>query len=293
MRNGDWEFRLLGPVEVWRGDSRIMLGRRAQRCLLGLLLLDTGRVVPVNRLLELLWDDPPDNARSILHSHVARLRGTLDPDRTGSRGFRLLLRGDGYLAETDSQAVDVHRFRDLVGRARRSADPGGRSRLFRDALSYWRGPLLADVATDRVRDRLGVGLEELRLSAIESCVDAELECGRHRELLPELADLVGRHPLRERLTHAYMLALYRDGRRPDALAAYRRVCGDLSRELGVEPAGELHVLHDRIVRADPSLHLKPSRTRPRCSSDRIVFCRTCRIRRRKRSPRPSPATKRR
>ncbi|WP_169807577.1 AfsR/SARP family transcriptional regulator [Herbidospora mongoliensis] len=250
MLDGRWEFRLLGPVEVWDGEGRIALGRRAQRCLLGLLLLEAGRVVPVSRLLELLWDDePPDHARGILHSHVARLRGTLDPDRTGSRGFRLVRRGDGYLAETDEGSVDVHVFRDLVGRARRSAGPGGRSRLLREALAHWRGPLLADAATDRLRDRLGVGLEELRLSAIESCVEAELECGRHRELLPELADLVRQHPLRERLIRASMLALYRDGRRPDALAVYRRARADFARELGLAPSGELHDLHDRMVQA--------------------------------------------
>ncbi|WP_155357409.1 AfsR/SARP family transcriptional regulator [Acrocarpospora macrocephala] len=264
MPNRGWEFRVLGPVEVGQGDTTITLARRAQRCLLGLLLLDAGRVVPVGRLLELLWDDdPPVNARGILHSHVARLRGTLDPDRTGSRGFRLLRQGDGYLAETDVGAVDVHRFRDLVGRARRSAGPGGRSRLLTDALACWRGPLLADAATDRLRDRLGVGLEELRLAAIEARAEAELECGRHRELLPELADLVRQHPLRERLIRAYMIALYRDGRRPDALAGYRRARGDFVRELGLEPTRELHELHDRMARADPSLHFEPSKASAR------------------------------
>ncbi|NAS20368.1 hypothetical protein GT755_01560 [Herbidospora sp. NEAU-GS84] len=261
MSNRGWEFRLLGPVEVWHGGGRIGLPRRAQRCLLGLLLLEAGRVVPVSRLLELLWDDdPPAHARGVLHSHVARLRGALDPDRTGSRGFRLLLRGDGYVAETDAGAVDVHRFRDLVGRAG-LAGPGGRARLLRAALAHWRGPLLAGAATDRVRDRLGAGLEELRLSAVESCVEAELECGRHRELLPELADLVRQHPLRERLIRAYMLALYRDGRRPDALAAYRRARGDFARELGLEPTGGLGEVHDRMVHADRSLDLPPAGAR--------------------------------
>ncbi|MFC4529365.1 AfsR/SARP family transcriptional regulator [Sphaerisporangium dianthi] len=259
MHNGGWYFRLLGPVEAWDDTGPTGLRRRAQRCLLGLLLLDAGRVVPVDRLLELLWDgDPPDNARGSLHSHVARLRGTLDPDRTGSKGFRLLRRGDGYLAEADSGAVDVHRFRDLVERARRAAGPGDRSELLRDALSYWRGPLLADAATDRLRDRVGTGLEELRLSAVESRVDAELECGRHRELLPELADLVRRHPFREKLIRAYMLALYRDGRQPDALAVYRTARRDFGRELGLDPTRKLQDLHDRMVRADDSLHLAPS-----------------------------------
>ncbi|MFC7380681.1 AfsR/SARP family transcriptional regulator [Sphaerisporangium rhizosphaerae] len=261
MHHGGWYFRLLGPVEVWDDDGPITLRRRAQRCLLGLLLLETGRVVPVDRLLELLWDgEPPDQARGSLHSHVARLRGTLDPDRAGSRGFRLLRRGDGYLAETHFNAVDVHRFHDLVGRSRRAAGPKERSRLLRGALSYWRGPLLADAATDRLRDRVGTGLEELRLSATESWVDAELECGRHRELLPELADLVRRHPFREALIRAYMLALYRDGRQPDALAAYRTARRWFGRELGLDPTRELQDLHDRMIRADDSLHFAPSRS---------------------------------
>ncbi len=264
MRIRGWEFRLLGPVEVAQGDTAITLSRRAQRCLLGLLLLDAGHVVPVNRLLDLLWDDtPPDNARATLHCHVARLRGTLDPDRTGSRGFRLLRQGDGYLAATDIRAIDLFRFRDLVGQARRSSGPGTRSRLLTDALACWRGPLLADAASDRLRDRLGVGLEELRLGAIESRAEAELQCGRHRELLPELADLVRLHPLRERLIGAYMIALYRDGRQSDALAGYRRARGDFVRELGLEPTRELHELHDRMARADPSLDYEPARASAR------------------------------
>jgi DNA-binding SARP family transcriptional activator len=249
------DFRLLGPIEAWHADSQVTLGRRAQRCLLGLLLLDTGRVIPVGRLLNLLWDDePPGNARGVLHSHVARLRSTLDPDRSGGRGFRLLRRGDGYLAETDPGAVDVHRFRERVGQGRRTSEPGERARLLREALSYWRGPLLADVATERMRDRIGVGLEELRLSALESCLEAELDCGRHRELLPELADLVRQHPDREKPIRAYMLALYRDGRRPEALAVYRTARTHFSRELGLEPAAELRRLHEMMLTGDASLH---------------------------------------
>ncbi|MFI7034932.1 BTAD domain-containing putative transcriptional regulator [Microbispora rosea] len=264
------DFRLLGPVEVWDVDGQVALGRRAERCLLGLLLLDTGRVIPVGRLLDLLWEgEPPDNARGVLQSHVARLRGTLDPDRTGGRGFRLLRRGDGYLAETDPGAVDVHRFREGVGRGQRTSDPEERARLLREALSYWRGPLLADVANERMRDRVGVGLEELRLSALESCLEAELDCGRHRELLPELADLVLRHPDRERPIRAYMVALYRDGRPPEALAVYRRARAHFSRELGLEPTAELRRLHQMILAGDASLHARtpdPARTavaRPR------------------------------
>ena len=256
------EFRVLGPLEVLRGTEPVALGRRrGERCLLGLLLLDAGAVVPLDRLLDLLWDgDPPETARGTVKTHVSRLRSVLDPHRDGRLGVRLRRQGEGYLVDVDPRAVDAHRFRQLSARAMRATPAADRAAMLREALGLWRGPLLADVASDRLRDRVGTGLAELRLSMLETWAEAELECGRHRELIAELVDLVQAHPLRERLVGALMLALGRDDRQADALAVYRRTRDVLGEQLGLDPGAELRRLHDQILRGDPAL--APAGPRP-------------------------------
>jgi DNA-binding SARP family transcriptional activator/tetratricopeptide (TPR) repeat protein len=248
---------LLGPLEVRHDDVPIVLGRRRrERCLLGLLLLDPGRVVSVDRLQDLLWDDAePTTAAAVLKTHVARLRSVLDPDRDGRYGLRIVRRGDGYVAEIDPSSVDVQRFRSLVDRARSERAPDRRAALLRQALAAWRGPLLEDVATDRLRDRIGTGLEELRQSALDACFEAELACGRHAELISELTDLVEAYPLRQSLSAALMLALYRDGRQADALDVYRRLQSRLAEELGLDVSTDLRQLGDAVLRGDADLDL--------------------------------------
>jgi DNA-binding SARP family transcriptional activator len=249
------EFRLLGTLEVRHGQRPVALGRRrGERLLLGLLLLEAGRVVALDRLLDLLWEgDPPDTAPATLQTHLARLRTVVDPGRDGRDGVRLLRRGDGYLAEVDPDRIDAHRFRALVDRGREHADPAERSAVLREALALWRGPLLADLASDRVRDRIGAGLDELRLSALELRVEADLARGRHHQLIPELTDLVREHPLRERLTAALMLALHRDGRRTDALDTYREAARRLVEEYGLDPGADLRRRHEEILRDEAAV----------------------------------------
>src|SRR5205814_2801671 len=220
---------LLGPVEVRHGGHRLDLGRRQERCVIGLLLLEPGRVVATERILNLLWDDPPPTARAALHTYVARLRARLAP-----YDLRLVTRGAGYLAEVDPQAIDVHRFTTQVARAQRLTEPAERAAALRAALRLWRGPLLADVADDRLRGRLSAHLDEVRLTALECAAEAELATGAHHQVLTALAELVAEHPTREHLTGLLMLALYRSGRQTDALAAYRRLRALLVEEFGVE-----------------------------------------------------------
>ncbi|MBM2614792.1 tetratricopeptide repeat protein [Actinoplanes sp. LDG1-06] len=250
------DFRLLGPLEVRHDQQPLALGqRRGQRLTLGLLLLEAGRVVPLDRLLDLLWEGhPPHTAAATLQSHVARLRTALDPERDGGRGIRLVRRGEGYAAEVEPGRVDAHRFRDLVARAREFADPEARAAALREALALWRGPLLADVASDRLRDRVGAGLEEERLSAWEDWAEAELAAGQHHRTVPELTGLVREHPLRERLTGALMLALHRDGRRSDALDTYHQTARRLRDEYGLDPGAVLRRRHAEILRDEPALN---------------------------------------
>lgn len=250
------EFRLLGPVECVVAGERIALGRPQQRCLLAILLVEMGRVVPVDRLVELLWDgEPPRRARSIVHTHVSRLRARLRAAGVERHGIAVETRGAGYLITGPPEAVDLHRFRALLDQARESTDPARRARLLRTALELWHGPPLSDVATGRVVDQICAGLTEQRLAALEDRVEAELALGQHRQLVTELTDLAARYPLRERLVGLLMLALYRSGQQARALAAYRETRRMLVDTLGIEPGAPLRRLEQAILAQDPALDL--------------------------------------
>src|SRR5690242_8320604 len=186
------EFRLLGPFDA-RADGRpVPVGtRRQERLLLAALLLDGGHVVPVDRLIHVLWgdDDPPRSARAAIHTYMGRLRRTLT-----RHGVSIATRRDGYLLDVDGHTVDVAAFADLARRAGGAVDPSERVRLLERALAVWRGPLLADVVDDRLRDRLGAPLVELRLTSVERWAEARLEMGDHRLVLPDLTGLVAQYP---------------------------------------------------------------------------------------------------
>jgi DNA-binding SARP family transcriptional activator len=248
------EFRLLGPFEVEHEGRPLAVGRRRERCLLAVLLLEANTAVSVEQLAELLWHDaPPRDPRSTIHTYVSRLRGLLDADGQGRRGVRLTRSGQGYLATVDPGTVDALRFRSLVNQARGLVDPAERAALLRQALRLWRGPMLADVDFEHLQDRLAAPWQEARLAATEAAIDAELACARHHEIIGELRALTSEHPYRERLTALLMIALYRAGRQAEALEAYQRARRTLVDHLGIEPGPELRRLHERVLAGDTDL----------------------------------------
>jgi DNA-binding SARP family transcriptional activator/tetratricopeptide (TPR) repeat protein len=262
------EFRLLGEVEVERDGVVVDLGRRRERCLLGLLLLEANSAVPVDRLIDLLWDGaPPPAARASLHAHVSRLRRQLDPDGDGGLGARLVSQHGGYLVEVPAARVDAHRFRAMVAGARGLTDPVRRSVGLRRALALWRGPLMAGVASDRLREWVGADLVEGRLVATELAIEADLAAGRAGEVLSELGALIGEYPLREGLRARLMLALYRSGRQAEALEVFRDTRRLLVEQLGIEPGPELQELQRRILARDPRLGLSPPAPEPGSRND--------------------------
>lgn len=227
------ELALLGPVQATSAGRPLPLGPRKRRLLLALLGLEVGRVVPVDRLVSLMWEaDPPPGALGVVRAHVSRLRAAGVPLETVGPGYRLALEPD---------LVDACRFERLV-----------REGALRPALALWRGPALVDVADPPLRARLCRDLADRRLAALASLVEAELARGRHRELVGELAELVTEDP---RFAAPLMLALYRSGRQADALAAFQRVRARLAEEYGSKPSRELEELHSAILRGDPSLDL--------------------------------------
>jgi DNA-binding SARP family transcriptional activator len=257
------EFRLLGSVEIRGAQGEpLRLNRRMERLALAVLLLEPGRVVSTDRLIDLLWEqDPPAAARAALQTLMSRIRRAIRS--VAGDEARLVTRGQGYVLHVEPERVDVHRFLGMVDDARAIGDAQLRASRLAAALELWRGPALADAATGAVREQLCGSLEESRFRAVSERIDAELAVGRHAELIPELAMLVAEHPLREDVHGQLMLALYRCGRRAEALDAYRRARQLLVAELGLEPGPQLRSLEAAIIADTGGLDLTgPATGRP-------------------------------
>lgn len=250
------DFRLLGPLEVSDGETILPLAGGRQRALLAVLLLHANRTVSVQRLIDDLWGDAvPDTAVKAVQIYVSRLRKVL-PAET------LLTRPPGYVIEVGEGELDLERFEQLLAEARRAQTegrPGDASTLLGKALALWRGPALTEFS-EPFAPTEAARLEELRLSALEERIEADLAVGLHADLAGEVEALVARYPLRERLRGQLMVALYRSGRQADALATYHEGRRLLDEELGIEPSRALRDLERRILQQDPSLQLAPMET---------------------------------
>jgi YVTN family beta-propeller protein len=247
------QFFVLGPLEVRHEGRLLSLGGAKQRALLAVLLLRANEVVPRGLLIDELWgEDVPERALQRLNVRLSRLRKTLET----SGDSALVTRPGGYVLQVAPEELDLHQFQQLVEEGRQARRDGNAPRAadtLREALSLWRGQALADLRSEPFA-RIEVDrLEELRLSALEDRLEADLELGRHAEVVSELEALVAHHPLRERLRGQLMLALYRSGRQADALRAYRETRRELVEELGIEPGPALRELESRILRQDVEL----------------------------------------
>ena len=248
------EFRILGPLEVTAQGRPVALPGSRERAVLVLLLLSANRVVPAERLVEHLWDGKAQKgAAGALRVFVSRLRKAL---REGGGDALVVTKPPGYLLQIERAGLDAARFEDLLAEGREHAarsDPEGAAARLRQALALWRGPALADVADVPVARAEAARLEEARLAALEERVEADLGCGRHAEVVPELDHLTKAHPLRERLWGQRMVALYRSGRQADALRVYQELRRLLAEELGLEPSLEVARLENAILRQAPEL----------------------------------------
>src|SRR5262245_62103242 len=220
--NPEIVFGILGPLTVIVDGSPVTLGAAKTRILLASLLLRRGNVVPVDDLVDRLWDhDPPAGARNAVHTYVRRLRNAL-----GAAGRLIRTEPAGYLIEVPERVVDVDQFRGHVARARVAAASGdtvAEGRELRAGLGLWRGAPLADVPSDALHRNEVSRLVEERLQALERRVDIDLDAGQHGELVAELRSLTVQYPLRERLWYQLMLALYRSHRQAEALTTFRDV----------------------------------------------------------------------
>jgi DNA-binding SARP family transcriptional activator len=241
------DFRILGPLEVVDETGPLLLGGLKQRALLALLLLEAPKPISSDRLIDALWaEQPPRTAATSLQNFVSQLRKTLGSEV-------LVTKPPGYALAIRPEQVDLTRFRQLVATARATTDAGQRGAGMREALDLWRGTPLADFEFEPFAQPEIARLEEERLAAIEERIDADLEAGRHTEIVGEVEALVDRHPSRERLRAHLMLALYRSGRQAEALDVYQDARRTLVDQLGIEPGRDLQQLHGEILRQDAGL----------------------------------------
>jgi DNA-binding SARP family transcriptional activator len=241
------EFRLLGPLEASDENRPVTLPAGKPRGLLARLLLDAGRVVAVETLVDSLWgENPPPSAHKVLQVYVSQLRKALGADTIETRP-------PGYLLRVGRDEYDLGRFETLAEAGRGTGDPALRAQVLGQALSLWRGPALDEFRREPFARAAAARLAELRLTALGQRIDAELALGEHERLVGELGALVEQEPLREQPRRQLMLALYRCGRQADALACYREGRRLLVEELGIEPGPSLQELERAILRHDPAL----------------------------------------
>jgi DNA-binding SARP family transcriptional activator len=251
------QFNILGPLEVVDRGRVVPLGGVKQRAMLGMLLLKANRVVPSSTLLDYLWvDGAPPTARKMLQNAASALRDVLASDGSSADPPVLLTHTPGYLLHVEPGTIDLSLFTLHTERGRlyaAEADWESARRELRSALGVWRGPVLADVTEACALWPEAGTVQNTYLVVTEELFDAELACGRHREVVAELESVAGRELSRERLVAQLMLALYRCGRQMDALNLYRRARDSLIENHGLEPSRELQELEHSILNQDKRL----------------------------------------
>jgi DNA-binding SARP family transcriptional activator len=252
-------FGLLGNLDVVDDDGRpVEIAGTQPRTLVAVLLVASGRVVPVDSILDAIWGEQlPVSAPGTLQSYVSRLRRALEPGRGRREDAKLLVWDPpGYRLDVDPVDVDFRRFESLADEGRLLLDKGDLEdarRVLVEADALWRGPALVEFADREFAQGTAARLEERRLAAIEDRIEADLRLGRHAAASGELVELVALHPLREDLQAKLALALYRSGRQADALRTLHEAGRTLREELGVEPSRPLRDLESQILAHDPAL----------------------------------------
>jgi DNA-binding SARP family transcriptional activator len=255
-RRGRWwrvKAGVLGPlVVVDDAGGELTLPVRL-RTLLAALLLHANQAVTVGQLAEIVWDGEPTNeALRTLPTYIARLRRALGP----KAGARIETQYPGYLCRVSQDELDALRFEALCGEASAALQAGewaAASDAAAGALALWRGAPLLDVPSQVLLNEFVPRLERLRLQALEDHAEAQLQLGQHEQLVPQLRELTGTHPLRERFHAQLMLALARAGRQAEALEAYQQARRVLVEQLGVEPGSQLRDLNQRILAEDAGI----------------------------------------
>ncbi|MFB8142056.1 AfsR/SARP family transcriptional regulator [Streptomyces parvus] len=271
------DFCVLGPLSVVDDGIDRTPSAPKQRQMLALLLMNANHVVSMSQFVEELWEySPPSSAVAAVHTYVMQLRRTLggrpNSASPGPAGpGQLTTRDQGYVLRVEPGELDLDVYEDEVRSARNSLDCGALSRGARElraAQQRWRGQILVDVPIGPLLHAAIAVVERNRLDALSRRISADLDLGRHHTLIGELSSLSLEHPADETLAAQLMLALYRSGRRVDALAVFHRLRHALRDEHGASPSARIQQLNTDILSAHPRLDA-PSMPQWRLSLDLV------------------------
>ena len=255
------QWKVLGPLEVYYGESLVVVRGRHHPKVLAVLLTEAGQVVPADAIVGALWDtDPPGTAHRQVSNIVGALRRQLGPV-----GRAISTVGNGYRITVAGSSLDLDRFRQAVAITRRERRAGRLPEALdaaRIGLDQWRGPALAGL-DGRIIGGIARRLDNARRELLAERLDLEIALGAHREVIGELAELVTADPTRQRFVEQLMLALSRDGRTPEAIEVYRRTRDRLVEELGIDPGRRLQELHTTLLRDEPRHRSTTGTGRPR------------------------------
>ncbi|MEU4417024.1 BTAD domain-containing putative transcriptional regulator [Nocardia salmonicida] len=246
-------FSILGPIELYIGDTAIDLGPAKQRAILSALLIDRGRPVPLDVLVTRVWGDtPPAEVRNLVYTYVARLRRKLSAVDTGPTAPAIKRVVGGYFLQTPPESVDLYRFHQLLARARRLApDDPERGSLLSLAQSMWRGVPLAGIG-GRWADGMRHRLQQLHYEALVEWADIEVRLGRPRTVIDALRQAYVESPTSESVATHLMYALHADGCSAEALQLFEQIRQHLATEIGTDPGSSLREAHREILRGRPS-----------------------------------------
>jgi DNA-binding SARP family transcriptional activator/DNA polymerase III delta prime subunit len=255
------QFRVLGPLQVLDGQRPVDIGPPKQRAVLAVLLLATGRVVSVDRLVDAVWgDDAPGSATASLQAYISNLRRALREGTQGQVASPIVRQPPGYFLQVAADDLDLSVFGSRCATATAAVEAADWQQALSaadEALALWRGPLLADLCDEPWVAEDAARAEQLRTDCLDARITALLALGRVPQALSAVADLRSAAPLAERGCWLHMLALYRAGRISDALDVYTRHARLLDDELGLEPGGELRDLQTAVLRQAPELAAWP------------------------------------
>ncbi|SCF35251.1 DNA-binding transcriptional activator of the SARP family [Micromonospora viridifaciens] len=250
---------ILGPLAATHHGQPVVPTAVKPRTVLAVLAVNANDVVPVDVLISELWSDsPPRHARTTIQTYVLGLRKLMQSaaaavGKADDSKQVLVTTPAGYLLRVPRDSVDAGHFERLANigyRARERQEHAAAARAFAEALSWWRGPALVDVQAGRRLRLYAQRLSEGRLNALSCRIEADVRLGRHHELIGELSVITSQHPTHEGLVAHLMLALYRSGRRCEALEAYQRLRANLTSQRGLEPSPALRRLHRSMLSAD-------------------------------------------
>ncbi|GAA3368952.1 hypothetical protein GCM10020367_09370 [Streptomyces sannanensis] len=265
------DISVLGPFRATLSGVPVHLTAVKPRKVFALLALEAGEAVSVAALVEEVWGEhPPRSVQTTLQTYILQIRNAIAAAlREGAEGDSLpngaksvlVTEPGGYRLDTHGGLLDAHEFDELSSAGHRALNQGdwpAASSYFGGALSLWHGRALSDVQCGPLLEVEATRLDESRMSVLQRRIEADLRLGRHHELVGELSGLAARHPMHEAVHEQLMLALYRVGRRSDALTVYRQLRRCLNQSLGLDPSPSVEQLHRAVLDSSPQLELDPA-----------------------------------